>query len=303
MVFNCGSIMFMHAITSIHAGSGSDLGLVDLPVQREKHTGYPKIESSSLKGALRAAVCQDNGWVEVIFGKELEKGNNDAAAGAAAFSDARILFFPVRSLKGVFAWVTCPFVLNRLKDELIALGYYDSFVSKHFDGREMVIPLEYTVASNHLMVSGTNAGRICLAEYAYEVRIDGEAAVLAQQFDRLLFKERKTTLAQRLVILPDDDFLDFVTLHTEVNARIRINGDTGTVDAKDGALWYEENVPPETVFYSLCFFGQSRLKGKDWNAQEIRARFGAKDFIPECFQLGGDSTLGRGILRRIVYEL
>ncbi len=48
----------LHAVTSVHAGSGSEIGLVDLPIQREKHTGFPKIESSSLKGALRYHMTQ-----------------------------------------------------------------------------------------------------------------------------------------------------------------------------------------------------------------------------------------------------
>ena len=48
--------LFFICETPLHAGSGSDLGIVDLPIQREKHTGFPKVESSSLKGAIREAV-------------------------------------------------------------------------------------------------------------------------------------------------------------------------------------------------------------------------------------------------------
>ena len=49
-------------------------------------------------------------------------------------------------------------------------------------------------------------------------------------------------LEKRLVILDDDTFRDFVTLSTEVNARIRIESEKGTVVNK--ALWYKENLPP-----------------------------------------------------------
>ncbi len=41
--------------TPLHAGSGSELGVVDLPIQRERHTNHPKIEASTLKGCLREA--------------------------------------------------------------------------------------------------------------------------------------------------------------------------------------------------------------------------------------------------------
>ena len=47
--------VFLYCLTSLHAGSGSSLGVVDLPIQRERHTSFPKIESSSLKGAFREA--------------------------------------------------------------------------------------------------------------------------------------------------------------------------------------------------------------------------------------------------------
>lgn len=48
-MFTYAKPFLLHAISSVHAGSGSELGIVDLPIQREKHTGFPKIESSTLK--------------------------------------------------------------------------------------------------------------------------------------------------------------------------------------------------------------------------------------------------------------
>ena len=44
---------FIHVITPLHAGTGQELGIVDLPIQRERHTGFPKIEASGLKGSIR----------------------------------------------------------------------------------------------------------------------------------------------------------------------------------------------------------------------------------------------------------
>ncbi len=100
----------LHAITSVHPGSGSEVGLVDLPIQREQHTGFPKIESSSLKGALRYTVSnllkdeKEKEKLELVFGSEPGEGNDKKTiASAIAFSDARILLFPVKSMRGVFA--------------------------------------------------------------------------------------------------------------------------------------------------------------------------------------------------------
>lgn len=46
-------IMTLLAETSLHPGTGQSTGVVDLPVQREKHTHFPMIQSSGVKGSLR----------------------------------------------------------------------------------------------------------------------------------------------------------------------------------------------------------------------------------------------------------
>ena len=117
--------------------AGSDLGIVDLPIQREKHTDYPKIEASGLKGAIREIFrtqpnldqlkcdwgitsVEDTKYTEAIdltFGPDTSEQSN-LHAGALGFTDARLLLFPVKSVKGVFAWVTCPAVLERFKHDL-----------------------------------------------------------------------------------------------------------------------------------------------------------------------------------------
>lgn len=56
---------FIIAETPVHADSGSELGIVDLPIQRERHTAFPKIEGSGLKGCIREAfeslITKENG--------------------------------------------------------------------------------------------------------------------------------------------------------------------------------------------------------------------------------------------------
>jgi CRISPR-associated protein Cmr4 len=116
-MFRLAKPFFMRVITPLHAGSGQDLGIVDMPIQRERHTGYPKIEGSGLKGSIRSIFCDQFGEhdtnLNLIFGSEKNK-----QAGSIGFIDARILLFPVKSVKGVFAYVTCPDVLKKLKESL-----------------------------------------------------------------------------------------------------------------------------------------------------------------------------------------
>src|SRR3954451_18162416 len=136
-------VLFLHAQTGLHPGSGTALGTVDLPVQRERHTHWPTIPGSALKGILRdhcrekaqerhqedrdgqgklrrtkrQVANEDDVDLVAAFGPgKVEESN--AHAGALSLTDARILAFPVRSLRGVFAWVTCPAVLTRLNRDL-----------------------------------------------------------------------------------------------------------------------------------------------------------------------------------------
>lgn len=297
-MFSKAKLLLLHAVSSVHAGSGSELGLVDLPVQREKHTGYPKIESSSLKGAIRATVveCLENEsrqeLINIVFGRESEKNQNNAQAGAISFADARLLLFPVKSLRGVFAWITCRQVINRFNNEV---GYYNmTGISS------LPVPTENTVSSDKLVVNpSADRKQVTLEEYTYDVTVDGDCQILARQLADWLFPGLNNGFAERLMVVADDDFVDFVTLSTEVNARIRVDVKTGTV--QEGALWYEENVPPEAVFYSVCFIGKSRsveaVKMKD--VSDIEKFIIDDKHFPPVFQLGGNSTLGRGLLRRI----
>ncbi len=108
------SVLFIHAQTPMHPGAGTALGVVDLPVQRERHTQWPLIPGTSLKGVLRDAArgpsdSSDEEKVTDAFGPDTKDA--DKHAGAITVTDARLLAFPVRSLRGVFAWVTCPSVL------------------------------------------------------------------------------------------------------------------------------------------------------------------------------------------------
>ncbi|RMG22669.1 MAG: type III-B CRISPR module RAMP protein Cmr4, partial [Methanobacteriota archaeon] len=67
--------LFFICNTPTHVGSGSELGVVDLPIQRERHTGFPKFEASSIKGSLREAIERqtngnDDAWEKIqrVFG-------------------------------------------------------------------------------------------------------------------------------------------------------------------------------------------------------------------------------------------
>ena len=48
------SICTFYAVSPIHSGSGASFAAVDLPIQRERHTHWPHVQASGVKGAMRA---------------------------------------------------------------------------------------------------------------------------------------------------------------------------------------------------------------------------------------------------------
>ena len=53
-MFEASAMLYLYVETPLHAGSGSSVGVVDLPIQRERVTGYPVVQASGLKGKLRS---------------------------------------------------------------------------------------------------------------------------------------------------------------------------------------------------------------------------------------------------------
>lgn len=261
-------VIYLHAITPLHAGAGTAMGAIDMPVQRERHTGWPLIPSSSIKGVFRANWA-DRNQLARLFGSEDQK---QLSAGALAFTDARLLAFPVRSLIGTFAWVTCPMVLQRWqRDSQLAGTKLDlPALPPIADGKGLTAPGCHCVHNMRVVLEEFNLAQV---EHAGT----GLPGVLTED-------ERK-----RLVVVSDDQFTYFAQYATEVVARIGL--DDGSKTAKDGALFYQELVPAETIFYSVVSASPSRIASDPKGARENLA-----DFRPPAYlQFGGDETIGRGL--------
>jgi CRISPR-associated protein Cmr4 len=74
---------------------------------------------------------------------------------------------------------------------------------------------------------------------------------------------------------------------------VRINPDTGT--AKDGGLFYTENLPPESLLVAPVLASKTRTGKDDLEAELVMAQIrGALD--GKLLQIGGDATTGRGLV-------
>ncbi|TAE75283.1 MAG: type III-B CRISPR module RAMP protein Cmr4 [Bacteroidetes bacterium] len=311
--------LFLICETPLHVGSGSDLGIVDLPIQRERHTNFPKIEASSLKGALREAfesafkseITHNNRLkVHRVFGydkdgvfktdkKEVDEffGNDTQFSGALALADARLLLFPVKSLYGVFAWITCPRVIKKFIADLGLAGITTDFSTVDFEKEK-----NKTTSKAEILKNKTQA---YLEEFVFTLNQDsanGNVDKLAEWLKDNLFSATDTSywaakIEKDIVVLDDNDFRDFVTLATEVITRTKIDNSTGTVQT--GALFTEEYLPAESVMYSLTMFADEfSAKETKMNATEIQTFFeSGLTANQNIVQVGANATLGKGIIK------
>jgi CRISPR-associated protein Cmr4 len=302
-------LLTLYTRTPLHVGSGTSVDVVDLPIMRERITGFPVIPATSLKGVLlqHARETFANGKharskeipdeAKLLFGAIEGEGENQRSnAGCVQIMEAKILAFPVRSLAGCFAWLTCPAALERFQRDT---------------GRKVTIPpvnKDRVVAGAELLVGN----QVVLEEYALELQPNSsnQAADLAEELKDLcndpLWQDK---LPARLALVHDENFQHFVTTCTEVVARIAINPETRTVKGSagegGGALFNQENVPCETLFYSVLTVLPPRRHTapsdppdpSDLLAQLLPAE------NPPILQIGGDETTGHGLCETKRIEL
>ncbi len=288
-------ILTLFTRTPLHVGAGSSVGAIDQPIQRERHTGYPIVPGSSIKGVLRDAARQhpklEKTQIDDAFGPEdsTKKGSTEVTrAGNISFSEARVLAFPVRSAKGAFAYVTCPFLLNHFK---------------RLTENNSLPPIPDIDDQTCLASSGVSfldKKKVVLEEYCFEIA-DTVPGEWSECLKNLLTDPVWQTVPQRLVILSDGDFAHFVKATTEISNHNRIDAQTGTVD--DGALFNLECVPAETLFIaSLHSIGRSETLAKAdkespetpiYSSDSLADITGLIESTP-LLQFGGNSTTGRG---------
>ena len=196
----------------------------------------------------------------------------------------------MRSLKGVFAWATCPFVLKRFARDLstvsnITLGELPEVKEE----RALIAP------GSPLMSEGT----VVLEEYAFTPDQQKAASDLGQWLathalpQEAAYSYWREVLPQKLVVLSDDDFRDFTRHATEVVARIKLNK-RKTTTGNDGNLFYQENLPAESLLYSLVF-AQDDLSGKLTDGKAADLIQYVRTLDGQRLQIGGDASTGRGI--------
>jgi CRISPR-associated protein Cmr4 len=280
-------LLYTHVLSPLHAGTGQGIGVIDLPIAREKATGLPFLPGSSVKGSLRD-VCNDKDMRKKLFGPDKKEGPEEHA-GSVQFSDQRLLLLPVRSLKGTFAWVTSPYVLKRfVRDAQDANA--DALA------KAVPIPLSNESTQECFVIDGNRlemGDKVYLEDLDLSVSNDKTGArewadVLAAE---IFAEDWQALFKERFCIVPDDVLNFLLETATEITARISIAENTKT--AAEGQLWYEEALPCETVLFGMVLavkIGKVDLEPKD-------ALTEVGKLMSQPIQFGGKATVGRGLCR------
>jgi CRISPR-associated protein Cmr4 len=287
---------WIHALTPLHAGSGSGVGFIDLPIMREKTTNWPVLPGSAVKGVLAddggdTARRKEDPLRRAAFGiAETSEEGYGSHTGSLVFGDARLVCLPVRSLYGTFAWVTSPLALERLERDLKAAGLKEDLPSVNCGAGSLLAPTSSILA-------GPNGRKAFLADLDFAVEFGGAAELWAEKLGQFLFGSSERVwcaeFSRRFAVVSGDTF-DFLSeTATEVNARVRIEASRKSVAS--GALWYEEALPAESVLAGLVWCDRD-YSGQSFTPEDILKRFchGAK-----LLQMGGKATVGRGRVRCI----
>ena len=272
-------LMTIFSRTPVSVGAGQSVGAIDLPVMRERHTRIPIIPGSSIKGVLRDLWNNARDVQKQFFGYEGNKSTKEVGHSGKLFvGEARVLAFPVRSARGMFAWVTSPLALERFKRD----GGF-SFEVPTPDGMNCL-------ASPKLKFNGKQ--ETVLEEYCFNCT-GGIPVEIENELRKLSSDVVWQAMPGRLAVISDEMFSYFVENACESPARIQIDDKTGVVGE---GPFYQEQVPSETMFYNVLAVSDTDEETLDKVGERIKE-------IGGILQFGGDETIGLGYCTVELHEV
>ena len=281
-------LLFLHALSPIHCGTGQAIGGIDLPIAREKPTNIPLVPGSSLKGTLRARSKPDDGGMQTtVFGPDTEHASDHA--GSVQFSDANLVFLPVRSVCGTFAWVTSPYLLRRLVRDAAETGQSALATA--------TIPQPKSVNTAGVTSDKLKAGnKVVFEDLDFEPAKDPLVLVIAQAVAQCVFAEAdREFFTERVCVVHDDVMSVLLRTSMELVARNRLNPETKTVEG--GALWTEEALPIESILAGVVVATPVPPKrgARAPDAEKLLEYI--EELAARTLQIGGKATVGRGLCR------
>jgi CRISPR-associated protein Cmr4 len=300
-------VVFLYAVSPVHMGAGQAVGVIDNPIQRERHTGHPCFAGSGIKGAVRHGFGALGGDVTVIdrlFGPDAN--SSDLHSGAVSFGDAQTVVLPIRSLRGGYVYASCPQALSRTQRLLSMTGVQHPWPDLPALAEGRCLVANAALLSDR-KIDGRSAKVLHLEAFEYEATDGGGPALNAVATDLAAkalprdsaYRFFRDKLASDLVVLSDTDFSYFAQHSMVVEPHVRIDDATGTAD--DGGLFYTENLPPESLLVAPILASQTRAAKDVLHATAVMAQIRTL-LEGKLLQIGGDATTGRGLVVATVAE-
>lgn len=278
------TLLFLYAESPVHAGADSGVGALDLPIQRDGHTGLPVIWGQSLKGALREA-CSPRwsvGDPNEAFGSPPPGGGtgDGLKPGSLSIGDAELVAFPVPMLVNTFAWATSPLALGRLARKAAWSGVPVAAASPVEPDPKTALTADNTFAGEQAVGPYVVKGRFTKAAARWATWLAETALPAPDGPHGPAFAFFRRKLARDLVIVADDLLTQLSVECADVAPRVQL-GATKTVQ---NGPFYTEYLPTESL---LCAVIHSD------NAEHLAEL--ARLLDGQILRLGGDETIGKGL--------
>ena len=284
----------MRPFTNLHVGSGeTNFGVIDNLIERDATSGFPCVNSSGLKGAIKQ-MLHDKGCnkLKEIFGSDSKKNNrdrgdksasnhdNDSQQGGSSFLPAHLLALPVRSEKIPFVLATCPSIINHFISFWFDLTSEDHPQKEDLTLFAQTNPTSNVAYSLHPTLIDSNLGalNIGLKPCIAEVQVNGVKTAIKPENIKKAFGES----AHIICIINDEKMLELCNdLNLPVIARNALE------DGESQNLWYEQVLPRESLLFFPVVWGTGH--------KEIAE----PHLLSSPLQIGGNASIGYGFTRLI----
>jgi len=266
----------LRCVTNLHVGSGeTNYGVIDKLIERDNTSGFPCINSSGLKGAIKQKFnLQDSQLLIEVFGSDSTKNKQnqseeeadrknknkrigDSKQGKCSFLPAHLLALPIRSDK-------VPFVLGTSK------SIVDSYIQLRRDFGQEVDLID--LKNDHILKISDNISDADLGQTGK--RTSGTLDVeVTKRLKSLLSTEHP------IVVLGDQTMIELCNdLNLPVIARNSLE------DGQSKNLWYEQVLPRESIMFFPII----------WDSLTLKEKF---DLTAGTLQVGGSASVGYGFTK------
>lgn len=270
----------LRPFTNLHVGSGeTNFGVIDNLIERDSTTGFPCINSSGIKGAIKQMLHYENitsDDLKKIFGSDTDRNKGDSVSGKkyqqgeSFFLSAQLLAIPVRSNKTPFVLATCPQIIRHFLKFWKDLNNTDHAKKESLD--------------NFINLNPTKGNAYCLKQEITDRNLGGMDINMVSAPNTFIDSKNIVSVfgntEHPIAIISDENMIELCDdLNLPVIARNVLE------DGESKNLWYEQVLPRESLLYFAIIWGS--------NNQSI-----ADDHIlKKPLQLGGNASVGYGFTR------